>query len=35
MLDRQIEISARDLTIKGAGGLVIIASLMIGLKLFG
>jgi ABC-type transporter Mla subunit MlaD len=35
ILDRKIEITARDLTIKGAGGLVIIASLMIGLKLFG
>ncbi len=35
ILDRKIEITARDLTIKGAGGLVIIASIMIGLKLFG
>ncbi len=35
MLDRKIEITARDLTIKGAAGLIVIASLMIGLKLFG
>ncbi len=34
-LDAKIDITARDLVIKGAGGLVIIASLMIGLKLFG
>ena len=34
-LDRKIEITARDLTIKGAGGLVIIATLIVGLKLFG
>jgi hypothetical protein len=34
-LDRKIEITARDLTIRGAGGLVILASLIIGLKLFG
>ena len=34
-LARKIEITARDLTIKGAGGLIIIASLIIGLKLLG
>jgi flagellar biosynthesis/type III secretory pathway protein FliH len=34
-LDRKIEITARDLTIKGAGGLIIIATLIVGLKLFG
>jgi hypothetical protein len=34
-LDRKIEITARDLTIKGAGGLVMLAGLMVGLKLFG
>jgi len=34
-LDRKIEITARDLTIRGAGGLIVIATLMIGLKLFG
>ena len=34
-LDRKIEITARDLTIRGASGLMIIASLIIGLKLFG
>ena len=34
-LDAKIDITARDLVIKGAGGLVILASLMIGLKLFG
>ncbi len=33
--DRKIEITARDLIIKGAGGLVVLAGLMIGLKLFG
>jgi phosphate uptake regulator len=33
--DRKIEVTARDLTIKGAGGLAIIASIIIGLKLFG
>jgi hypothetical protein len=31
----EIELTARDLTIRGAGGLVIIATLIIGLKLFG
>ncbi len=35
LLDRKIEITARDLTIRGAGGLIVIASLIIGLKLFG
>jgi hypothetical protein len=35
MLDRKIEFTAQDLTIKDAGGLIIIASLIIGLKLFG
>ncbi len=34
-LDRKIEITARDLTIKGAGGLIINASIIVGLKLFG
>jgi hypothetical protein len=34
-LDRKIEITARDLIIKGTGGLIIIASLIIGFKLFG
>jgi hypothetical protein len=34
-LDHKIEITARDLTIKGAGGLVVIAGLIIGFKLFG
>ena len=34
-LDRKIEITARDLVIKGAGGLIVIASLIVGLKLFG
>jgi predicted transcriptional regulator len=34
-LDRKIEITARDLTIKGAGGLIVIASIIVGLKLFG
>jgi hypothetical protein len=34
-LDYKIEITARDLVIKGASGLVILASLLIGLKLFG
>ena len=34
-LDTKIDVSARDLIIKGAGGLVILASLMIGLNLFG
>ena len=34
-LDSKIDITARDLVIKGAGGLVVLASLMIGLKLFG
>ena len=35
VLDRKIEITARDLVIKGAGGLVVIATLIVGLKLFG
>lgn len=34
-LDRKIEITSSDLIIKGAGGLIIIASLMVGLKLLG
>ena len=34
-LDRRVEITARDLTIRGAGGLIIIATLIVGLKLFG
>jgi hypothetical protein len=34
-LDRKIELTARDLIIKGAAGLVVLASLMSGLKLFG
>lgn len=34
-LDHKIEVAARDLIIKGAGGLVVIAGLIIGLKLFG
>lgn len=34
-LTHKIEISARDLTIRGAGALVIIVSVIIGLKLFG
>ena len=34
-LDSKIDIIARDLVVKGAGGLVVLASLMIGLKLFG
>ena len=34
LLDRKIEITARDLTIRGAGGLIVIATLIIGLKLF-
>jgi hypothetical protein len=34
-VDRKIELTARDLVIKGAGGLVVLAGLMIGLKLFG
>jgi len=34
-LDRKVEITARDLTIRGAGGLIVIAALMIGSKLFG
>jgi predicted nuclease with TOPRIM domain len=34
-LDRKIEIASRDLIIKGAGGLIVIASLIVGLKLFG
>lgn len=34
-LDRKIEITARDRTIRGAGALVILASLIVGLKLFG
>ncbi len=34
-LDHKIETVSRDLVIKGAGGLVLIATLMIGLKLFG
>ncbi len=33
-LDAKIDIVARDLVIKGAGGLVVLASLMIGLKVF-
>jgi hypothetical protein len=34
-LDHKIELLGRDLTIKGAAGLVILASILIGLKLFG
>ncbi len=34
-LEHKIELTARDLIIKGAGGLVVLAGLMIGLKLFG
>lgn len=34
-LDHRIELTARDLTIRGAGGLIILASLLVGLKLFG
>jgi predicted nuclease with TOPRIM domain len=32
-LDNKIEIMSRELIIKGAGGLVLVSSLMIGLKL--
>jgi hypothetical protein len=34
-LDRKIELGLREVVIKGAGGLVIVVSVMIGLKLFG
>ena len=34
-LDAKIDVTARDLVIKGAGGLIVLATLMIGLKLFG
>jgi len=34
-LDHKIDLVARDLVIKGASGLVVIAGLMIGLKLLG
>ncbi len=34
-LDSKIDLTARDLVIKGASGFVILASLMVGLKLFG
>ena len=34
-LDRKIEITARDLTIRGAAALVVIATLIVGLKVFG
>ena len=34
-LDRKLDVTARDLIIKGAGGSIVIATLMIGLKLFG
>ncbi len=34
-LDRKIDVTARDLIIKGAGGLIAIATLIVGLKLFG
>ncbi len=34
-LDRKIEITARDLTIRGAGGVGLIVSLLIALKVFG
>lgn len=34
-LDHKIDIVARDLTIRGAAGLIIIASLLVGLKIFG
>jgi polyhydroxyalkanoate synthesis regulator phasin len=33
-IENKIEIVSRDLIIKGAGGLVLVSSLMIGLKLF-
>ena len=34
-LDHRIDVTARDLTIRGASGLIITATLIVGLKLFG
>ena len=34
-LDHKVELLARHLTIRGAAGLIVIASLLVGLKIFG